>query len=52
MDVYELRTHRKVASRELDGDDMTCPGSITATESVYSRISDPAVHRLLDPLTR
>ncbi|WP_190016526.1 hypothetical protein [Streptomyces lucensis] len=52
VDVYELRTHRKVTSRQLDGDDMTCPRSITATESIYSRISDDAFHRLLDPLTR
>ncbi|MER6471506.1 hypothetical protein [Streptomyces collinus] len=52
VDVYELRTHRKITSRQLDGDDLTCPGSITRTESVYSRISDAAFHRLLGPLTR
>ncbi|MBL1086552.1 hypothetical protein JK359_32120 [Streptomyces actinomycinicus] len=52
VDVYELRTHRKVTSRRVDGDDMTCPGSLTATEAVYSQISDTAFHRLLDPLTR
>ncbi|MEU0003629.1 hypothetical protein ABZ079_04795 [Streptomyces sp. NPDC006314] len=52
VDVYELRTHRKVASRQLDGDDMTCPGTITATENIYSQISNEAFHRLLDPLTR
>ncbi|MFF4402565.1 hypothetical protein [Streptomyces sp. NPDC001480] len=53
VDVYELRTHRKVASRQIDGDDMTCPGSILASEgAIYSRISNESFHRLLDPLTR
>ncbi|WP_093480246.1 MULTISPECIES: hypothetical protein [unclassified Streptomyces] len=53
VDVYELRTHRKVASRRLDGDEKTCPGSITATQTdIFSRISDAAFHHLLDPMTR
>ncbi|MFI8233858.1 hypothetical protein ACIGDI_34050 [Streptomyces sp. NPDC085900] len=52
VDVYELRTHRKVASRQIDGDDITCPGSVLPSETIYSRISDEAFHRLLDPLTR
>ncbi|WP_316763403.1 hypothetical protein [Streptomyces herbicida] len=53
VNIYELRTHHKVASRQIDGDDMACPGSILLSEgTIYSRISNETLHRVLDPLTR
>jgi hypothetical protein len=41
LDVYELRTYRRVASFRVDGDDATCPGLLsTDVDTVYTFISN------------
>jgi len=49
VDVYELRTHRRVASYAVDGDDMSCPQMISKGAEIYSRLSASTYYRFSRP---
>ena len=52
VDVYELRTHRKVGTAQLVGDNTTCPNSVfggNSDDDLYSKITGAAVQQVLEP---
>nr|MDT0663133.1 hypothetical protein [Micromonospora sp. DSM 115978] len=50
IEVYELRTHERVATVEVEGDDIRCPGEVYGggDGDLYSRIRSATVRKALD----
>jgi hypothetical protein len=48
IDVYDLRTHHKIAGTTVHGADETCPSTAFLHEMIYATLTTAQYHALLD----